>query len=128
MSERKGQPAALTQTQLFTRWLWRGIALPVIAVLVVSLLSVAYFSWEFCDVCYQFHIEFSAVELSVFSVAGIVLGLAPTYQGLWHTKLTQSPSDMRGRAIVAWIIGVLFIVPIIAVYLALELISGPHPV
>ncbi len=121
------QSAQLSATQFFTRWAWRGFALPIIAVIVISALSLAYFSWEFCDVCYQFHFAFSAIELSVFSIAGIVLGLVPTYQGIWHSKLSGTTNGAISRGLSAWILGLLVILPIGIVYLLLDLISGPHP-
>ena len=121
------QGGQLSAVQFFKRWLWRGFALPIIAVLVITGLSLAYFSWEFCDVCYQFHFAFSAIELSVFSIAGIVLGLVPTYQGIWHSKLSGTTNGAISRGLVAWILGLLVILPIGIVYLLLDLISGPHP-
>ena len=121
------QSSQLSATQFFARWAWRGFALPIIAVIVISALSLAYFSWEFCDVCYQFHFAFSAIELSVFSIAGIVLGLVPTYQGIWHSKLSGTSNGAISRGLSAWILGLLVILPIGIVYLLLDLISGPHP-
>ncbi|MAW53767.1 MAG: hypothetical protein CME01_13175 [Geminicoccus sp.] len=122
-SERK----TLSGSQFFARWLWRGFAMPLIAVFVVALLSLAYFSWEFCEICYQFHFEFSAIELSVFSIAGIVLGLVPTYQGIWHSKRMRENNGGRSVGLLAWVTGSLVIVPIFLVYFVLDLISAPHP-
>lgn len=124
---RDWQGSKLSAAQFFARWLWRGFALPIIAVLVIALLSLAYFSWEFCDVCYKFHFAFSAVELSVFSIAGIVLGLVPTYQGIWHSKLSGTTNGATTRGLAAWVLGLLVIVPIGLVYVLLDLVSGPHP-
>ena len=101
--------------------------MPIIAVLVISFLSLAYFSWEFCEICYQFHFAFSAVELSVFSIAGIVLGLVPTYQGIWHSKLAGQTNGAFPQGLMAWGLGLLVVIPIGVVYLLLDLISGSHP-
>ena len=117
----------LSATQFFTRWLWRGFAMPIIAVLVISFLSLAYFSWEFCEICYQFHFAFSAVELSVFSIAGIVLGLVPTYQGIWHSKLAGQTNGALPQGLMAWGLGLLVVIPIGVVYTLLDMISDRHP-
>ena len=117
----------LSRPQFFIRWLWRGFAISIIAVLVIALLSLAYFSWEFCEVCYQFHFEFSAVELSVFSIAGVLLGLIPTYHGIWHSQLPRGATSRVDHGILAWALGALVIIPIILVYVALEFVSSPHP-